>query len=586
MTKKTYEVQRDEWYTALISEPSRDFLLKVSSRLGKIKTPYNKQHLLEQLESRLRTQGTQDEILEELDDIDKAVLSVACFAPFANMAAFHDILHLMYPIQHVRVHINHLESIFVLYRNSEGVYCVTPPLQKAVRSVVDIKDILAMEVLGKSKWIRWQDFDRWTEDVKKEGRLEEPITEMEIAALIAFVMAHKKVLKSDGSFTIQAGKDAAKQFGCDVKCLEYLLNCMIYLDLVNDDGALQFNWKALAAFAKLPCPHQAAYLSASPASIGIPSMLKPLSQMLLDCDATARGMRIEAHSLKTLAILFTEGDCRRSRYSMPPNKTTDDTEWDDEDEYENWGDLSIPEKLVRTVNAASYFGFAWISDDGIYRLCFGGGEKTGDVKETPAPPYGDAEKPPSPSTPLASIDASFTVTVMPGMRLESILPLLPFLELVSYQTAAEFVITKESAIRAFDAGFEVNDAVQSLKKCTGQEVSDSLMVSLESWYETYKSATLYLGYVLQLTQTAARRFECSPSYEEYVTKKLSDGVYLLNVSAASFAANDNAALKILNRSGFKSALSVKAVQDDSKPPALKSRSFPLLHEGRNLLDTL
>lgn len=592
------DAERALWYSTLVSEVS--FLNKAQIVLGKIKTPYNKQRLIEQLESRLRSKEWQNTIMSNLEEEDIVILSAICLAPHSNMVVLHRILSPYCSINIIVKHIRQLEDAFVIYRANGGEYRITPPLQEAITAVTDVSNILLMEALpSKNKSIRWQDFKAWKEDVRALGRMETPVTGMEIAAVLSFALARKKVLKVDCSLSVAAAKDAARQFSCGAKRVEILLGAMINLSLIDFYDALEFNWKALKDFAAMPPHHQAALLCAATTTYNL-EIIHNLAQLILDCDATTQtpegSNRIACDSLETLAILFSrqsqderdnsEGGLSESRYERllsQAGEERDEDEYDDGDEYDDEPpDRGMEDKLIEAVSAAAELGFAWISDERICRLCFSDIEKSNFPHNRNA---ADGGKPQS-AAPLLSVDASFAVTVMPGMSFAQMLPLVPFLELVSCQTASEFVITRESACRAFDAGLAVEDITKALQKCTMQKVSDSLMVSLESWYEAYKAATLYHGYVLQLSETAARRFELSPAYNKCVYQKLSDGVYLLKVNTIAQIAGNNEAARLLNKCGFKYMGTVRTAAGEGKA-WFKRKKYKLrpLRDGRNLLGT-
>lgn len=145
---------------------------------------------------------------------------------------------------------------------------------------------------------------------------------------------------------------------------------------------------------------------------------------------------------------------------------------------------------------------------------------------------------------VLSVDAGFTVTVMPGLSLEALIPLMDFMELRTFDTAAVFEINRKSVMRGFDAGLSANKIFSLLKKYSPYEIPQNLEISVDDWSRSYSSATIYKGYVLQVSTENASITENNPAIAPFIVQKLCPGIYLLSVE------NDEQAQNIISRSGL------------------------------------
>lgn len=578
---------REKWYGALVAIPNQTFLSQITALLGKIKTPYNKQHLLERLESHLSRSEVQNSIVSGLTDMDKAILSVVVLSREPSTALITRLVEPVFMRANVHSHIEQLLGSFVLYASAiddDYIYSVAPPLLDVIHPFIGYSTFLPLDastsMSGSSSAAAVTTVGAVYRDVP-------PVTDMEIAALISFVMMHKKVRKVSGEFTAAAARDAVSTFQSKAPRQEKLLNAMINLSLFTEGNTLQVNWPLMEKFASLNAHHREALLCAAyVVDSKTTKLIQRLAQTLLDCQATAGDRGISKQLLNNMAVVLFESDplLVTSRYDSFLSRNSKPRGVEGGTPY-----FDMAELFYDVVDAACDFGY--IQDEaGNCRFRFTGldtpqqregGYSTTLTSGTQPPACGGFDA----STPLVTIDASFTVTVMPGLELLRMLRIVPFLSLVSSQTASVFSVTRESAIHAFDMGLSVGDITKTLEEYTAQKSPDSLVVSLESWYEAYTSVHLYRGYVVQLTESAARRFECSTDYGKVVHQKIADGVYLLEIPVMSLHDSDNDAVKVLARFGFKYIDKVEGILTEAEKHYMKRRGIlPTLCDGRSIFD--
>ena len=75
---------------------------------------------------------------------------------------------------------------------------------------------------------------------------------------------------------------------------------------------------------------------------------------------------------------------------------------------------------------------------------------------------------------VLNIDSSFTVTLMPGLSLDSLLPLLSFISIKKSGIVTEFEITRQSISVGFDEGWNPNSIFSELEKFINYELPQNI----------------------------------------------------------------------------------------------------------------
>ena len=174
---------------------------------------------------------------------------------------------------------------------------------------------------------------------------------------------------------------------------------------------------------------------------------------------------------------------------------------------------------------------------------------------------------------LLSIDAGFSITLLPGLTLAELLPLTRFIDIVRFDTAAQYEISRKSIMRAFDAGITTEQILTELKKYTSYDIPQNFRVSVDEWYHSYTSAVIYKGYILQVDVDNSMLTEKNPLLSPYISKKLAPGIYLLNIS------DDAHATELIGKSGLDFIGSIQTVK-----PSVSVTGFPLLRAGKKYSD--
>lgn len=106
-----------------------------------------------------------------------------------------------------------------------------------------------------------------------------------------------------------------------------------------------------------------------------------------------------------------------------------------------------------------------------------------------------------------------------------------FLSLVSdINRYADFIsccLTKESYVRALEAGFTGEQVSGFFEKYTGRGIPQNVMFSLQSWEKEFRSIGLFSGIVLTADEKKRKIIDNSGQFNENLVHKLGDGIYLV-----------------------------------------------------------
>lgn len=167
------------------------------------------------------------------------------------------------------------------------------------------------------------------------------------------------------------------------------------------------------------------------------------------------------------------------------------------------------------------------------------------------------------------MDSGFAVTVLPGLALSDLVRLACFMDLTRFDTAAVFELSRASCRRAFDMGLAPKDIAAEIQRHISYPLPQHLAVSLDDWFQSYKSAVLYKGYVLHFTD--GRDASKNPVLSRYILKTLEPGVHMMDFS------NDEEAMRVLARSGLENMGGIKT----KRKAAFMQPVFQRIHGARS-----
>lgn len=538
------------WRESFALLPDKHFFEIVRMYLGEIKTPFNKQKLIEELGAFIRKKETRKTIISLLSETDLQIICAVKFIPNATEEKLASFFGVQFKFSELYNRLLNLEERLIIYRHKDKsaqkmIISLNPHLED------DFEPFAKKNVLLQAP-----------EYAEKSFEITSSLSPELIAAFTAFVQKNPDLCKSDGSLKKRAETELSLFFPGKIRLLFNLTKAFINLSLLREVcGGYEIDRNRLMNFSSLDPRLQYAYLAVS--FHGRFSRLELVRQarLLIDTAYSIPESGFSRSVLLRLAYLISEDQNdapgissslgAASRFSQILNKARN-TEGSSVNQ-EQSRNYDISSVLDRLIDVAYQFGILTVKGIDVK------GEQifsAGSVLENFESKADDFPK-------AVSVDAGFTVTILPGLPLEKLLPLMDFMELSQFDTAAVFNITRKSAMHGFDAGLSAEKIVELLREFSPYDIPQNLEVSLEDWSSSYSSSAIFKGYVLRVSEKNAGVTENNPVIAPYISERLAPGVYLLSVE------NDEEARWLIEKSGFDFIGKIKTAEKN-----IQSISFP------------
>lgn len=535
------------WQEAMAAQSDKQFFNTMRLYLGEIKTPYNKQRLIEQLAGFIRKPENTQSILTLMDAFDVKVLTAISILPQTNQEVLLDFFAGEYSVTELYAEIINLTERLLIYKvydkysDKEFLY-INPFLKDEVKPYLNTS--LLFPPCSVSMFS--------TDDIFT-------LNPNILTAFISYVKVRGISCKSDGSLKKNDISRLQEIFPGREKFIQLLMTAFINLSLVKEGiKNYEIDLARSENFARLPEIQQYTLLCAASVSRFSRDGLKKEAQLLLDCLSSIPESGYSRQSLLRLAFLvgtYTEDGsalAKKSRFSMILEAARSESI---EDPKQN------ANLLDRMIDSALEFGL-------LQKL-----GKTEDGQEVFTPgnfcDYSTAGQSDFPK--VLNIDSTFTVTLMPGLPLSALLPLTSFMMIKKCGVVTEFEITRQSVSTAFDLNWTPDLIFQTISKYTSYEIPQNLKINISDWYNSYSSAMLYQGYILKVTDSNITFAENNPNIKKYIKEKLADGIYLLNIPT------DGEISRFIEQSGLDFLGHIKTSTSTSE-----YTSFPNLRPGHKI----
>lgn len=532
-----------QWRESLSTLQDHHFFELMRMYLGEIKTPYNKQKLIEDLSAFIRRDENKKIIIQLLSEHDCLVLSAVNTIPCASQEKLILFFTGTFTFAELYDHVMNLEERLLLYRyldpiSGKSVFAVNPLLEETLEPFIQ-QSLLLPE--GK------------IDTPAKEVHAKQELSSQLIASLFTYVCSEPGLCKADGSFKKKIESSLYDIFPqiIDTNFLQRLINALKNLSLFKqEEGSLICDYAKWRQFAELDEEVQYAYIAASARSHLPRDILQRQAQLLVDITTHIQGKLYTKKTLAREAFLLQE-------------KALNGTETRKHGRFASILQQShSADHKVEEVNSID------LIDDAVF---FGLIQLKG-LDDEDEPLYSSvARQQIVERVQTLSIDAGFSVTILPGMGLKQLLPLVHCMTLKRCDTILQLEITRQSCMRCFDSGSSPQTLFTDLDNATNHQVSNNLCISIEEWYKSFTSASLYRGYVLQVTPEKQVQVEKNPEIAPYIKYILTTGIYLMDF------ASDEEAADVITRSGLDFIGGIKTLRQTSAP-------LPFVNLKSNLTD--
>ena len=535
------------WRESFLFLEENHFFEIMKMYLGEIKTPYNKQKLIANLEGFLHKKENLVAIKSFLSDDELEIISAVVFIPDVTEEKLSSFFKNTFTYSFLYEKLLNLEERLILFKtknenSSQGnsfVIKFNPLLEDTFFDLININRLLPQIEFTKTE--------------KPAAR----ITPELISCFISYILENPNIAKQDGTLKKYSLQNIPVLFGDEKEKIEILYKAFLNLGILKETGhGAEVDWSKFSDFLNLSFAEQTVYITISSCSHLSRESLRLHSQIFVDTvknlsdrvftlDLFLRtGFLVSAasfdssseSSFKTsrFAKIIQEGRLRLSEHNS--DAVT----------------VSTSGALERMFEAAVSLGIIYISG-----TTKDGSKDSGvvySVSDFLAAPEQCSEN----LSGMLRIDSSLAVSLMPGFALRDIVPLSKFMSLKKYDKVSEFLISRQSIMRGFDIGLSAKEILQILTERTLYEIPETLKVQIEEWNSSYSSASFYKGFVLKVDGKAALAAQHNSVLSPHIHTVIAPGIFLLDVN------DDAEAVSLIKKSGLDFIGKIKSVKEENQ----------------------
>lgn len=544
----------NHWADAFEAMPEQQFFKLIRLYLGEVQTPYNKQRLISQLASFIKNAENTQSILSYLDKKDITFLTAIYLIPNVSQQTLLDFFSGI-GISDFYATLSNLSERLIIYstkdKYSDNVcYHINPILFEPLKPYLSIESIFPEHKIE----------NHFVEDSFC-------LSQNFLAAFISYIRINKIGCKNDGTIKKNDFTKLEEIFLEQICYLQLLVNAFLNLSLLKDDGkSFILNNSRIEEFAKLSQFEQYSLLCVASYCHFSREGLRKYAQLLMNVLNSIPEEGFSAKEVLRLLVLASTQKENKSSFGAKSrfSQILEQTKIKEQSENSNQESNVSANLFEVMIESAISFGL----------LTFSGTTENGTkiYKKNKLPEL----IPITDNIPkVLNIDSSFTVTLMPGLSLDSLLPLLSFISIKKSGIVTEFEITRQSISVGFDEGWNPNSIFSELEKFINYELPQNLKINVLEWYKSYNSARLFSGYVLKVTDSNIAIAENNPKIKKYIKEKLAEGIYLLDISI------DSDIKTFIKDSGLDFLGKIQQAE-----PSLENLSFPKLFENPSVLISL
>lgn len=511
------------WVQSFCTLPDDYFFEIMRMYLGDIESPFNKSNLVERLASFLRKDECKKNIAAFLSQKDVQILSAIKFLPNSSTEEIYTFLTGEFTLSEFEENLESLEDRLLIYLSkvdAKEVLDINPMLDDVLEPYLGIDQLL---------------YEKSVCDFEEKPFV---LTADFIASYISFVSCHKDLLKNDMSFKKRALSEMEEMYGSENEyVISLLTKAFLNLGIFDfDEKCVSVDFDKAFEFAKLDEVDQLIYIAIFSVMKISKSNFEKLANLFY---VTLLSLPEEGASLSKIS--------RMQKLLMRQNGREKNLSFSRLSNIFRASAIYTPQELNEKILSINYFGIGGPGDEVFIdvvenaislALLYNKGlvKKEKSEDETYAlSSYmkkllskNSFEKKSEEEKKVLSMDADFSITIMPGLSLKELLPLMKFLQIKTFDTASVYEIKKQSLKHAFDLGLSVEELFALLEKYSYFEIPQNIKMNIEEWYDSYTAASLYNGYVLKLSKEKADLVKDNPNFCSHVKEVLAEGIYFLD----------------------------------------------------------
>ena len=486
------KIEIQKWEASMLSMSEDHFFDIIHAYFGEIETPFNKHKLLEKLSSFLSNEDVRKNIVNTLNYEDIEYLSCIYYLKNPRVADIEEIFHITF--SEIRKKLLNLEERLLIYRETDndefyGVrYMLTPFLLDVLRPFI-----------GNSLFLPY-------EKLEKPIDIEPLLTPVFFSSFYSYISENTDIFKKDGTCKKKVIDNLSAIFPAlkgNEEIIELIFYCFINLKLIkkveNEIIILEEYWEK---FASLSHFNKIAYLSIASIFYNTECSINP-AQVFSDLLTSLKG-----------DAWYNEKDIARALFLIYKK-------------YFNFSetiDSEIDEVFCQAFNPSWIYGHEIIKPLVIAkRLGILIRKENSLMLNSYFKNVEEDEKP-------LLLSSTYEVTISQNAKLKNLLSILPGMKPIKSQTFATFQFNRQTCEKLFQKEMDDKDIIEKLQKASVHPIPQNIIASIEQWYKSYKSISLYSGFVICVDEKKRKFFENGTPLSELVKKEISEGVYLLNSS--------------------------------------------------------
>ena len=579
MEKNTQRVQEIlNWRESLTLMNDNHFLELIRMYLGEIKTPYNKQKLLEDLSSFLRKNENIQNILKLLSFNDILILSAIKFLTHPTQEKLSHFFATDFTFADLYERLLNLEERLLIYRkieNKKVFFAITPQLRSPLEPFLSLNILLpnfTEEMAKKNNNLRTE-----TCTILTKSTFPEPNSVL-IASIFSFFFHEDELCKADGSFKKRCITllNAVFPFTLQKKGFDFFMTLFTGLKNLGlfRQNATEISCKILRweNFCKLDDFTQLCYIVAASCGAFSNAVLQSNANLIMTILFQIPKGGFSKAVLTRCVALNKENECENSEIVFKKSRLAEllqeNTKNEANDSETEISANQIVENLIKSgvlIEENNAFFCSSLVEN--YKTAFlqnnfNKTEKqnfsinknaTNSICKTGSE---NSQNSISEKVDL-TINADFSACILNTPTLSSIFPLMRFLKIESFDSVPQFEISKKSCIHAFDSGFDFLQIMEKIEKYSSHKISQNLQFSISEWFKNYNSAFLYHGYVLKVASEKKVFIENNEKIKPFINAVLGEGIYLLDFF------DDEEAKKTISESGLDFIGAIKTVINDT-----------------------
>ena len=497
------------WQSALMTLPDETFFDLLRSILGTVKTPFNKQNLVEELSRFILHQDIQENITAFIDENDHRIIAAIALLSEPVPGELESFFTGEYSYAELQGMLLNLEERLIIYRfRDNGIFriALNPQLENILAPLAEDKSVLfpalkdetfGYEMAGKNVL---------------NGRT--------LSALIAFLLSSEVQVKNDGKevsfvFRKKTGEQRKILFpGMDIDLYAGGFLALSLIDLKDD--VLVPNETGINAFKELSNEDRMKYLAG-----GIALFLH------------RRGFSFDNRGLlnNTVRLINNFSVVSQDRIILPEVTMIKLAELFRRQEEMNWGfplDLPSASDMLHSLVLSGLFSLLIIDGKNCY---------CPSLPETAGNHEG----------PFIAMDSGFSCILYPEISFADAMDLAVFSSVEETGTTVRFELSRDSVIRGFNRGYDSHFLWQLLERLSQKRTPDALKWNLDDWEKRWKEVSLNEGVILSLGGERDYLAITEP-FASMIKRSLAPGIYLLSATTEEAAdALQNAGVDVVGR---------------------------------------